>query len=580
MATTLAAWQDEPNFRGTFSILSSCLSTLFLCVWTALHADIPQVDAKLRRFVDKTGWVFIGLVAPELLLWVAFQQRRAAHALTSYAKQRLSSPPVPPTWLAKKIREVRRLMCMRQQTGQETQSDDSVHQTSTIESGNIRGGSQHRHPWTMRHSYYAIMGGFVLQDPHFQQRDNRYLPDWQGNGVLTLAGVRYLMEHKPDLIPDVPLAHINDRSKADVLGKIFVTVQVLWFCLDSVNRFAQQLTLSLLEVATIAHALCTFFTYLIWWEKPLDISQPTAITSELASQVGALMSMASGERRYAFAGHVVFERKHKALVQEKLSDNSEKLSDNSEKLPDNSEKLPDNSHALIKVMVAPWMRVGWGTPRKHDSTPWWVRCIFNLAKPCSLPTNSEAGENAATELRENLAAEAHKTHGLPYPPSSRPLVAPVAHLQEATFALNEESSDASSKASGIRRALDMVLIAVLTLIYGFVHMLGWTAEFPTALEHSLWRYSTLVVMGSGLVLHIVVYFVGRVRIHLQLERKTDLNLGYRLAAKVAKAVIAGIPIIYLVASAYLVGESFRQLLALPRQAYILPSWGNYWPHFS
>lgn len=412
------------------------------------------------------------------------------------------------------------------------------------------------------------MGGFVLQDPHFQKRDNRYLPHWQGDGVLTLAGVRYLMEHQSNLVPDVPLAHINDRSKVDVLGKIFVTSQVLWFCLDSANRFAQRLPLSLLEIATIAHALCAFFTYLIWWEKPLDISQPTVIIDQVAPQVGALMSMASGERRYAFAGHVVFERKHGPPAQEKRS---------------------DNSHVPIKVMVAPWMRIGWGTPRKDDSTPWWVRCIFNLAKPCSLPsttspddkeTNPEAVENAATELRKHLAAEAHKTHGLPYPPSSRPLVAPVAHLQEATFALNEEISDADPKASGIRRALDMVLIAVLTLIYGFVHMLGWTAEFPTALEQSLWRYSTLVVMGSGLVLHIVVYFVGRVRIHLQLEGKTDLNLGYRLAANLAKAVIAGIPIIYLVASAYLVGESFRQLLALPRQAYILPSWGNYWPHFS
>ncbi|KAI0762194.1 hypothetical protein C8Q74DRAFT_1336607 [Fomes fomentarius] len=407
-STVVRGWQAEPDFRGTFSILSSCLGTLFLCVWTALHVDIPQVDSVFRKFLDKTGWVLVGLLVPELLLWVAFQQSRAAHALTSYAQEQLYPPPEEPAWLVKKIRQV---------LGLEVSSSHCFSYSGSRE-----------HPWTLRHSYYAIMGGFILHDPYSQKQGIRYLPHWQGDGVLTEAGLRYLMQYQPDLIPDIPRAHIDDRSKASALGKIFVVVQVLWFCVNCGNRFAQRLPLSLLEVATIAHALCTFFTYLLWWQKPQDISQPTVIAGDRARQ-----------------------------AREKLS-------------------LPD-------------------------------------------------------------------------PPSTRPLVAPVAHLQEATFALKAHS-DAEPGASGSRQ--ELILIAVLTLMYGFVHMLGWTAAFPTALEQSLWRYSTLVVMGSGLVLDIAIYLVGRVRVHLQ---GRTLTLSYRLAAIVAKVVVVGIPILYLVASAYLVGES-------------------------
>lgn len=62
-------WQPEPTFRGTYSTLSSCLLTMGLCVWTAVHLNIPEhghkgfVNPQLRR---KFMWLFIGLFAPEV----------------------------------------------------------------------------------------------------------------------------------------------------------------------------------------------------------------------------------------------------------------------------------------------------------------------------------------------------------------------------------------------------------------------------------------------------------------------------------------------------------------------------------
>ena len=66
-----------------------------------------------------------------------------------------------------------------------------------------------KHPWTITHSFFAIMGGLVLQDPH-DTLEGRYLPAWQGNGVLTDEGVRFIMEIEPDLIPDIPVDELLD----------------------------------------------------------------------------------------------------------------------------------------------------------------------------------------------------------------------------------------------------------------------------------------------------------------------------------------------------------------------------------
>jgi hypothetical protein len=65
--TSLTAhWEPEPNKRGTFSILSTCLFTMLLCVWTAVHLNIPE-DRSKKQFWRKTLWLFFGLVAPELV---------------------------------------------------------------------------------------------------------------------------------------------------------------------------------------------------------------------------------------------------------------------------------------------------------------------------------------------------------------------------------------------------------------------------------------------------------------------------------------------------------------------------------
>lgn len=45
-----ATWHLELARRGTFGLLSSCLITTGLCVWTAVHLNIPEYGKVKRQF--------------------------------------------------------------------------------------------------------------------------------------------------------------------------------------------------------------------------------------------------------------------------------------------------------------------------------------------------------------------------------------------------------------------------------------------------------------------------------------------------------------------------------------------------
>jgi hypothetical protein len=87
-----STWQPEPTFRGTFSILSTCLITLGLCAWSAIHLNVasrherpwPIICRSLAwrnarqawpwrhwfwpgQLLRKIGWMFLAFFAPELV---------------------------------------------------------------------------------------------------------------------------------------------------------------------------------------------------------------------------------------------------------------------------------------------------------------------------------------------------------------------------------------------------------------------------------------------------------------------------------------------------------------------------------
>jgi hypothetical protein len=209
-STDRSGWVSEPDTRGTFGILSACVATTLLCVWTALHLNVP-LPSETRwhwygsiRFWRKTFWLFLGLLAPDLVVYTAWYQ----------------------------FVEARKVLACKKQFERTDSHDDEVKPNARND----------RDSWTMTHAFYAMMGGIVLQT----RRD--FLPGKKDRMTLTASGVKYLIEHRPELVPHVRQDDILDKSKASAFAKTIVCIQAAWFILQCMTRIATSLPISLLEV--------------------------------------------------------------------------------------------------------------------------------------------------------------------------------------------------------------------------------------------------------------------------------------------------------------------------------------------
>ena len=80
--STRTGWVNEPNVRGSWSILLPCISTLLVCSWSVMHLNIPaKSSTNTEKFVPYLYWCFIGIFGPELAVWAAWRQLMSASAL-------------------------------------------------------------------------------------------------------------------------------------------------------------------------------------------------------------------------------------------------------------------------------------------------------------------------------------------------------------------------------------------------------------------------------------------------------------------------------------------------------------------
>lgn len=137
--------------------------------------------------------------------------------------------------------------------------------------------------WTPRHSFYANMGGFVLQP-----RDSPPFPI-HGIHLVWLIREGYLT------LPEITKEEIADKSKANLLNKGIVCIQTGWFVVQCLGRWHQKVPLTTLELATISYVWCTWGIYAYWLDKPLDVGSPTilkidASTADILTRAGIAAS--------------------------------------------------------------------------------------------------------------------------------------------------------------------------------------------------------------------------------------------------------------------------------------------------
>jgi hypothetical protein len=145
-----------------------------------------------------------------------------------------------------------------------------------------------------------------------------------------------------------------------------------------------------------------------------------------------------------------------------------------------------------------------------------------------------------------------------------------------------------------------VWAAFASLVYGGLHLLAWSAPFPTRPEVLLWRISSLTIAGSGLLLTIAYFInlVGDLSIQehwhiltfLSVRRKfrveiyditSEIPNGIRDAGTVVKwTIVTAFISLYLLSRTYLVVECFINIPHLPTSVYKALNWSQYMPHIT
>ncbi|EIN12215.1 hypothetical protein PUNSTDRAFT_130485 [Punctularia strigosozonata HHB-11173 SS5] len=519
------------------------------------------------------------LFCPELLLFIAFNQRSNALSVLDHASRLLPHVSrTDPKYHSISDKEI---------------VDVQQEELNLLPHTHFSNGTRNRrqHAFTMVHAFYASMGGYVF-DFSLEPSDERsILPAGRTRMALTPQGVCFMMQHDPDLIPDLSEISITDRTKASSLSKALLIAQVAWFCANCLSRIVQHLPLSLLEVSTVAHGLCTLITYLLWWSKPLNVSEPTLIRGSRAMEACALMMMCSVEEYHMLYGVACIKfpaEMHFVKYSEESQDVRSEHPNSSS--PSASAPVPHfvfpqpvkvNSRdtrwrpKLLPVSLLPETSFLGGanfTPKREimkrpDFFKLKSRILYG-SQPLPWYIRNDRMDNPVTLDSEDiqrwmLASAAMRRYGLVAPPvPDKPYVMPYSTLQSST----------DFKGHGLPGIIrSNVSAVVLALTYGVPHFLGWNAQFPTATERVLWRISTVVISSWGTAMALTVATIVAVRLALGNftgERRGETRL----------VACAAVP--YIAMSGYLLVESLRQLLFLEPAAYELPSWSNYWPHFS
>lgn len=125
------------------------------------------------------------------------------------------------------------------------------------------------HPeWTLRHAFFADMGGILLQP----MESKAFLVNSRQLAYLVQGGyVRY---------PEISEAEIWDKSKADTMTKGITLVQASWLVVQLCGRAVEGLAVTTLELSATAIVFCTFGTFICWLHKPSDVQKGITISSK------------------------------------------------------------------------------------------------------------------------------------------------------------------------------------------------------------------------------------------------------------------------------------------------------------
>ncbi|KAG2069409.1 hypothetical protein BDR04DRAFT_690918 [Suillus decipiens] len=263
--------------RTMASIVSSSVLTLFACIYSAVHPNIPSPkDSPLVILRRRLGIIIMALIAPELIVTWAMRQWISAYRVTRQFKESGYFE------ISRAQEESKNHGSIAATAERYVEGYDSTRFLIAHPKDSTPGyGGTHAlvrpfkklletyvleqsedYTWTQKHSFFVLMGGFMLYE------NDKPCHALQPDQVLELIRNRCID------VPALTENQIHDRSKGNAISKGLIMLQVVWFIMQLITRHIYNLEITQLEVGTLAFAVLNFLTYAVWWNKPLNVQCP------------------------------------------------------------------------------------------------------------------------------------------------------------------------------------------------------------------------------------------------------------------------------------------------------------------
>ncbi|KAL8940610.1 MAG: hypothetical protein Q9216_002723 [Gyalolechia sp. 2 TL-2023] len=592
-----AHWEPDPaDARGTWSILSTCIITLSLCVYTSLHLNIQaHRSSNTSAFFMKTKYVIFGLLAPELIVFNAWRQRTVASSLV--ARLRRERGGKLPTPLIQRLRRLPGQVChrisglFRRLLGKPVKPKFETRLPFAATND----------PWakmTLVNAFYIVMGGYVFdvskdKRPRIWPRNSDRLTP---NVMAVLGCLNSQDKDLKEVIPFVSEDEIWDKTA--------------WFCAQCIARIAQGMPVSLLELNTFAHAVCALLVYILWWNKPLDVQEPTVIDVGQSDTARYICAMAwSGPQapvRHMRRVSPMENRLWKRILDQidlflkgsahfNLGDGPLTASGTTRSSKPSRANYVQSIELRRPLTLRQRPTSFQGLDSEQVDSRIWNSSdppVFALKGGQSIPSTAleVSSEWDWIDIGEILLERLRVVEQLRSLPNFAAFHAAFSHILDTTdpdlsmFKPRELNfTDSLMRQNyGVapvgRNLTGTSGIIVSGFLYGGLHMIAWgSTAFTSRLEDAAWKVSCFVVAGGGLFAFAGIFGLDIATKRKQANRRLDVikALVYILAP-----IYMSFTLLYLVCRVYLVFEVFRNLAYLDPEVYQTPDWALYFPHIS
>ncbi|KAH6907708.1 hypothetical protein BKA70DRAFT_1283728 [Coprinopsis sp. MPI-PUGE-AT-0042] len=268
--------QSDNNTRSIRQIIWACLSVVFACTWTAVHPNVYGYrSTQWQRTKRRTLLFLLALFMPEVNLVWSVRQWIGARDITRRMNNITEVPKDQPHWWSNVLPGALQLFkylielpsrCLCAWRSRNQPADPAEFQ------------------WTDVHSHFLQMGGYIFkfEDGHgYVDMRHLFVPNSSPEG--NARAVREALLQRRDRVEE-----LTDKSKTNLLARTIAYGQMLWFCANFIGRLVEGLTITKLEVASLAYVAMTLATYYFWMDKPLDVDCPIIVAEGTEGSFGKL----------------------------------------------------------------------------------------------------------------------------------------------------------------------------------------------------------------------------------------------------------------------------------------------------